>query len=320
MSAQSGMSSDLGTVPTGGLDPSAPSQQPWGNYPSATTQQPFHAQNGTEDANSPIEQLPFPDTGQAFSSSIENQPTIASSPVEVLQNASWQPPYASYSDQPARVMSSPQTIPPRYQMAPSQWSTPHPASPTSQRNMRLGLTVATLCVITGALLLLFISIMTRALPHTPPSLAQNNNQATSTANGTLPTATSIPSPTPSPTAINLPGQSYITNGSMVSQVVEETGQILAYSTEFKVGQKIYVAFTIHSGMQGGAVCINWYINNTHIPATDYAHEVKANTSYDSLAYALHSAVGSGYVELSWASSISCSDKLLAQQVPFTIIP
>ncbi len=183
-----------------------------------------------------------------------------------------------------------------------------------RRSMRIGFAAAGICIITGALILTFVSIIAQPLLSTNTrSVQTKHTNTTHTPSGTV-----IPSPTaPTPTATPTPlGTQYITNAMMASKINESTGQATQYTTNFTVNQRIYVTFALNTGYQGGAVCIRWYLNNQH--NSDYAFPVAKNQFYNSYAYTSMSNPGNGYVEVSWASTVACTDEALAQHATFTI--
>jgi hypothetical protein len=115
---------------------------------------------------------------------------------------------------------------------------------------------------------------------------------------------------------NLPGAQYISNARMASEINASIGQATQYATNFPVNHRIYVTFALNTGSQGGAVCLIWYMNSQYI--SQYAFPVGKNLLYNSYAYNSMSRAGSGYVEIYWASTVACMDKLLAEHVTFTV--
>ncbi len=105
---------------------------------------------------------------------------------------------------------------------------------------------------------------------------------------------------------------------LATTIDEKTVQALTPSTLFKTNSKVYVTFHLNPQGKPGAACILWYLNNkvigdvTTIP-------VKATSSV-AYGYTIYDEAGTGSVDLSWSSNGTCSDKQLAQQLPFTIQP
>lgn len=204
------------------------------------------------------------------------------------------------------------------------------APPTSLSNMkpRQLFMIAGLCVFLAAMLLGLVFVI-GSHSNTPSSNTASTNpnnttgngsapQATATQAGTTPTASdSTPSASASPTDTGTayPGQQYIDGAQMASGVDQQTLQAINPTTTFKVGSPMYVVFNLHPPSQGGAVCSYWYLGGNQV--TSYPFPVKAS-SHASYTYATYGSAGQGYVELYWASSKSCSDKVLAQHVDFTV--
>ncbi|HLL79421.1 MAG TPA: hypothetical protein VKT25_07980 [Ktedonobacteraceae bacterium] len=178
--------------------------------------------------------------------------------------------------------------------------------PRKNSNPKLGFIVAGLCIVTGALLLVFVYFMAVDGQGNPSGSASSITPAASS-----PTVAASPSPTtPSPTATTYPGQQYIDNAQMSSSPPP-----LQASTTFKTGQKIYVAFHLHPHGQKGVVCLTWYLNGQKATAYNFPVGSGETSTY---AFAIFGQTGPGYVQLYWASDTSCSNEQLAQSVNFTV--
>ena len=247
---------------------------------------------------SPVEQAPFPQTGQMWQSA----PTPESMPATLNHSS------ALY-DVPAHTAGGMYSSP----------STPAPSiRPQARRASNLGFIVAGLCVSAGGLILIFVYIMALALPS-PASTSTSSIAPTVTHNTpiTLPTSTAAPSPTAalSPTAEAFHGQQYIDNPQMASSVNTITAHPIQATTTFKVKQKIYVTFNIHPDGNNGAVCLYWHLNNKNVTQFPFAVTSNATAGY---SYAIYGGTGTAYVEIYWASTTACSDKILAQHVNFKV--
>jgi hypothetical protein len=177
-----------------------------------------------------------------------------------------------------------------------------PQPPGNNRNNRLGFTIAGLCLLAGAFLLILVYIL---------AIGGQGNQAT-TISQTTPKSQTIPSPTtvPSPTATPFPGQQYINN----AQLSSSQPPTLQTTNTFTANQKIYVTF-MHPSRQSGVVCLAWYLNGKE--SNSYTIAMGANTT-SSYGYEIFGSPGSGYVNLYWATDTTCSNELLAQQIIFTV--
>ena len=165
-------------------------------------------------------------------------------------------------------------------------------------------------MIMGGLILVFVYLMAIGFPG---SSTGSNAVNTNTATTSLPTTG--PSPASSPTATPFPGQKYIDHAQLASSMDAVSHQPTQLTTTFKTKQSMYIFFQVHPAGQNGAVCLLWYVNNkVFFP---YALSVYPNerTTY---SYASYGGTGSGYVELYWASTTKCTDKVLAQRVNFTV--
>jgi hypothetical protein len=276
------------------------SQPPFSSSPAWNT-----TPQQNQPAFPPAAQTPFPQAGQMW----QPDPTPPLLPVTYPDRVP-QPMEAGVRLNSAHDMRGSRT-------AGMMYSKPIPAMRTStHRRSNVGFILAGLCVITGGLILVFVYFMASGLPSTSTTGASRGIPTASSTILASPT-TGIPSPTalPSPTMGAFPGQQYIDNPQMASMVNTNTAQPLQTTTTFKVNQRIYVTFNIHPNGKGGAVCLLWYLNRKIVTQFPFAVTASANAGY---SYAIYGGAGGGYVEIYWASSTACSDKILAERVNFTV--
>jgi hypothetical protein len=183
----------------------------------------------------------------------------------------------------------------------------------TRQTSNAGFILAGLCVIMGGLILVFVYFMALGLP--PINTTSASMGTPTVTRSAVASATTVPSPTVLPSPSVFPGQQYIDNAQLASMVNINTAQPLQTTTRFKVNQRIYVTFNIHPNGKSGAVCLLWYLNSRILTQYPFAVTAAANAGY---SYAIYGAAGQGYVEIYWASSTTCSDKILAQHVNFTV--
>lgn len=178
-----------------------------------------------------------------------------------------------------------------------------------------GFTVASLCVITGGLILVFVYFLSLGV------LSTDNAALQSAAAHPKKAPTTVVSPSPTTIAATstptYPGQQYVDNVAMASAVVTTTAAPVTVSNTFKVKQKMYVTFEVHTvNHSTGGICLLWYLNNKEF--TSFAFPVSSSTS--AYSYAFANSVGTGNVEIYWSSAASCLDpnKQLAQKAQFTV--
>lgn len=190
--------------------------------------------------------------------------------------------------------------------------TPQQVEISGKPPIPFGFTVASLCVITGGLILVLVYFLSLG------AIAADNAALQSAANRPkkVPTVVSLPSPTAIPvTSTPYPAQQYVNNVVMASNVATTTAQPTMLSNTFKLRQKMYVTFEVRTRSAGG-ICLVWYINNKIL--TSFAFPIASSTS--AYSFASSATVGTGYVEIYWSSTASCSDpnKQLAQKAQFTV--
>lgn len=199
--------------------------------------------------------------------------------------------------------------------------TPRRPAPSLKKKPSAALRIAIICFALSVLILGFLGVAAllnggnsgkTANTGTPQVVATATAPASPTA--TSASASPTASASPSATGTAYPGQQYITSAQMVANdPTTNPGQQPA--TSFTVGSNMYVAFNVNPPSQGGAVCSYWYLSGNQV--TTYQQLIKAG-SKSSYTYAIYGSPGQAYVELYWASDKTCSDKVLAQHVDFTV--
>lgn len=182
-------------------------------------------------------------------------------------------------------------------------------------SFNIGLTVAGLCVFTSALILIFVYFMALGLSNDAPGRGISQ-ASTATTIASSPSSISSPTAVISSTPATLPGAQFIDHAQTASAIDFGKAKATTPASKFSVNQKIYVTFNLHSNIQAGAACLSWYLNGKKIAHNEFA--VPAGMSRSAYAYLVYQEPGAGSVRISWASSIACSDKLLAQEVNFSV--
>ncbi len=131
----------------------------------------------------------------------------------------------------------------------------------------------------------------------------------------VPTAVLAVTPTVSATAIDLPTNPFITEAETASGVDSAASKAIHPTTMFRVNERVYMVLHLHPASQGGAVCLLWYLNGKETGQFEFAISAGETIAY---SYTIYEQVGAGYVDVYWASTTSCGDKLLAQHVVFTV--
>jgi hypothetical protein len=153
-------------------------------------------------------------------------------------------------------------------------------------------------------------------------------QPTSQAEGNKGNATALlptPSPAPVPTTPGITptsaatGSKYIDNVQIGTNLDMTRVQIVQSTRNFQAGQRIYITMNVNSIGYQGAVCLDWYVQSAFL--THYAFSTTADPSQPhatAWSYAISTRQGPGYVNVFWASSLACADKVLAQRVDFNV--
>lgn len=284
------------------LTPVAPSSQKWNTGPQ-------HNQLSFP----PVAQIPFPQPGQLWNSAPTSTPPPTPTPTAIPISPS---PTPGMVESIGNNQSNPSLPPLR-----TTGNTYAPANTFERRRAgrvkrNLGFIVATIFVATGALLLVLVYILALGLPmHNALSALTGTPQATRSILPTPTTAASTPTALPTPTTSAFPGQQYINSPQMASAINFNTAQPIQITTTFKVNQRIYVTFAIQPNGKSGAICLYWFLNNHAVTQFPFPVTAAARAAY---SYAIYGSTGNGYVEIYWASTTACSDRILAQHVTFTV--
>ena len=188
-----------------------------------------------------------------------------------------------------------------------------PSDATNVTKFRLS--IAAICIAMGGLILLLVYFMAPGVLTTPAQQASTapHTSVNSTHVITPHTATTTPKPVATATATGNSGQKYIDNAQMASAVDAQTAMPLTPEITFQSGQAIYVTFSVHANTVGAA-CLYWYLQDQLI--TTYQRNVGPVTQDYSWAY--YQGNGAAHVDIYWASTTDCTDKVLAQSVNFTV--
>lgn len=264
---------------------------------------------------SSVPQMPFP--ASASDLARPQDINLSMQPQQAGMQASYTPALSAVSGWQGRpTVPSPATPPPF--ASPRAFTVPGRSA--ARRKARAGFMLAGICIFCGAALLLCVFLLAQSpVPDSqPPTLSNIAPPAhtpvalTSVVDTPTPTA---PSVTPTPT---FPAQEYAFNAQMASAADDVTGRPTVLTTSFKVKQKMIVAWQVDPHGQYGAICVRWYINDQYQAFADYGGIAVRPASLRGFSYIYPGVAGPGYVELYWASNVSCTDKVLAQRVDFTV--
>ncbi len=181
---------------------------------------------------------------------------------------------------------------------------------------RLGFMISGACIGTGTLLLVLVFIFTRTLLQT--SNRANTNQQSLQTPQKAPISTPVLNPTielsPTPT-LTLSGQKYFDGTQLGNTINTTTAQIVTPATTFQLHQKIFVTFQVHTGNQLGAACLLWYWGDNSQSHFEFQLQGSNGAAY---SYMPAEAKGAGKVEIYYASTAACTDKILAQSMDFSV--
>lgn len=268
-----------------------------------------------------------PDAGNLSSQAGQFSPTPRPYAYQPHTNAPLSPTTGAQNNMyfPSTPAPASPTTPQVPRMAAPSWVQPQP-TPRRQPRIKLGFTVAGMCLMAGALIMVFVFIMAQSLPLTPITASTDvTPQPTAQPAATQPAATqpTATQPQATPTATPTPplsGNLYVDNTSLTNGVDARTGQPLQPTQTFRLGQSVYLTMVIHQAAYSGAICLNWSVNNHSYPYANPATPGGATYLAQTSAYFYYKpgSVGSGFVDIYWASSTACIDKVPIQHLLFTV--
>jgi hypothetical protein len=219
---------------------------------------------------------------------------------------SW-PPVATLQDWP-RQPSADATI----AVAPAPGSFAYPPHRPGGRSARFGFTLAGVLVGVGGVLLLLIAMIAPGLTAPSPTPVQSVVTQRPSTFVPTPVPSSTPALSPTPT---YPAQQYVDTVQLASAVNTRTALPMTPTTTFKVKQQIFVTFMVHPGGHAGAVCLRWFLNNQYYSHYEFPVGAVTQPAY---SYTFAGVPGPGYVQIYWASTVACIDRLLARQADFMV--
>lgn len=195
---------------------------------------------------------------------------------------------------------------------------PRSRPPDATHATRFRLSIAAICIAMGGLILFLVYFMAPGVlttpaqqvstaPHTPA------NGSTHATTPTQHTVTTTPKPVATATATGNSGQKYIDSAQMASAVDKQTAEPITLATTFQSGQAIYVTFSVHANTVGAA-CLYWYLQDQLI----VPFQMPVGPVTQDYSWAYYQGNGAAHVDIYWASTTACTDKVLAQSVNFTI--
>jgi hypothetical protein len=179
---------------------------------------------------------------------------------------------------------------------------------------RVGFTIAGTCIAAGTLILLLVFALARTLPQN--DTAQTNQQTRQSSKAvTAPTPTAEPTIEPSPTSSPTGDQQYFSGAQLGSEINNNTAQLVTQTNSFKLHQKIFVTFQVHTGTQVGTACLLWHWGNNSQSQFQFQLQGSSGSAY---SFMPAEATGAGKVEIYYASTTDCSGKVLAQTADFSV--
>ncbi len=262
-----------------------------------------------------VAQVPFEQTQQISPGFVGTAVEVA--PIQHNWGQRQDTPFAAVSDLPITPLTSEKASSDIQEVL--ALPTPPQLPGTGNRTTAIGFGLAGLCTGVACLLLLFVYVIAQTLPATSNgSPARLGGSALVTQNTpTINPGPKATAPIASPTA-TYSGQQYITNAQTSTTINFATAQPTFPTSTFKVGQTIYITFSVRPHAQTGAICLLWYINATQFASYPFAISTTSTTA--AYSYANTGNVGPGYVEIYLENAPSCLDpnKILGAHVDFTV--
>ena len=245
-------------------------------------------------------------------------PTVYGAPYSTPQQYSYDapppPPPANVYGSPPQPNSygTPYAQTPGYGQTPGSYVPPGqpPTPPTRRKGPGVGLII-------GIIVLLLVLVGGGLLAIRAASGGSTNN----TTNTVTPTATTAVTPTStsgttSPSGAQIdPAAAAIITKVQTSNAVDNNYLPTHLTSNFAVGQYVYVTFNLTTNGQSGYTEAKWYLDTTS--AGNKILTAQSNFDHGYFAATFKQA-GTGTSELYWCTKSDCSDAKLATFVTFTV--
>jgi hypothetical protein len=252
---------------------------------------------------------------------IQNQqvvpPTVYGAPYSTPQQYSNEappppPPANVYgAPPPPNSYGTPYAQPPGYGQVPGSYVPPGqpPTPPTRRKGPGIGLII-------GIIVLVLVIIGSGLLAIRAASGGSTTNNAT-------PTATTAPTPAATPTSGTTipsgaqidPAAAAIITKAQTSSAIDNNDFPTHVTSNFAVGQRVYVTFNLTTNGQSGFAEAKWYSGTTF--EGNKILTVQSNFDHGFFA-AVFNQAGTSTSELYWCTQSDCSDAKLATFVTFTV--
>jgi len=242
-------------------------------------------------------------------------PTVYGAPYSTPQQYSYEappppPPANVYgATPPSNVYGAPYMPPPGSFVPPGQPQTPRKGP---RVGLIIGIVVLLLLVVVGGVL---------ALNAVKGSSQTNTNTPTATTASSAPTATPTPIVTPTsggtaPSGSQIdPTAATIVTKAQTASAVDSNYYPTQLTSNFNVGQAVYVTFNLTLNGQSGYVEVKFYADSTDARDKILTVQPAYDHGYFTLTY---NRATTGTAELYWCRQSDCSDAKLATFVAFNV--
>lgn len=225
-------------------------------------------------------------------------------------------PYGTPVSPGAYVAPPPPPTPYGGQYAPTPGSFIPPDQPPRRQGPNVGLIIGIVALVVllvaGGIIAL---LATRNNPQTNtnrPTVTTTSSPITPTTQAVTPTAQQGVSPSGSP--VDPTSATIITNPQTAS-AVDSNALPTSVTSNFRIGQTVYVTFHLNTNNQAGYVQAKFYSNTTYVGNKILTVQPGYDHGYFSVQ--LYTAA-TGTAELYWCTQSNCSDAKLADVVTFTV--
>lgn len=240
-------------------------------------------------------------------------PTVYGAPYSTPQQYSYEappppPPANVYgAPPPSNPYGAPYVSPPGSFVPPSQ-------PPTPRKGPRVGLII-------GIVVLLLLVVVGAVLAFNAVKGGSQTNTPTATTASSTPTAIPTPIVTPtlggtSPSGAQIdPTAATIVTKAQTASAIDSNYSPTQLTSNFNVGQAVYVTFNLTLNGQSGYVEVKFYANSTDARNKILTVQPAFDHGYFTLTY---NQATTGTAELYWCTQSDCSDAKLATFVTFNV--
>jgi hypothetical protein len=245
-------------------------------------------------------------------------PTVYGAPYSTPQQYSYDappPPPPTYGTPPPNQYGTPYAQTPGYGQTPGTYTPGQPPTPPpARKGPRVGLIIGII-----VLILVIVGVGLFALRGNSGNSTSNTGTPTATSSSASTPTSAAATPTSAPTSISGtpidPTAATIVYKAQTSSAIDSNDFPTHLTSNFAVGQAVYVTFQLKPNHQAGYTEAKLYSDTSFVTKTILTTQADIDHGYFKASL---SQAATGTLELYWCTQSNCSDEKLATFATFTV--